>query len=302
MTYKAARQAKDKCTADLLRKSNVQGVGVGEKVSGGRKTGKKAVLVMVSRKVPRDALAADDMVPDKVESVQTDVVEVGRIEKRLVARSGSSTGYHRDRAHGVAPGDSCGHPAITAGTIGALVLDGRRHFILSNNHVLADENRARRGDPILAPGPFDGGEEGRDQIGELATFIRIRFDGEPNLVDAALAEINAREVDRAVRWLGVPRGTRDPELGDRLWKFGRTTDLTTGEVIAVNVAVNVWYDHGLALFDNQIVTGDMSDGGDSGSLALDAENRAAALLFAGSSRVTVFNPISAVSSALAVEI
>lgn len=295
----AVRRAKDHATSALLSKSNVQGVVVGEKVSGGRGTGKSAVVVLVSRKVPVDALAEDDVVPSDVNGVPTDVLEVGRIDKRVLTAMPEAAGYQRARAAGIAPGDSCGHPDVTAGTIGALVMNGRRAAILSNNHVLANENLAKRGDPILAPGPYDGGEIGRDQVGELSGFLPITFSG-GNAIDAAIADVSMREVSRSIRWLGVPRGARDPELGDRLIKFGRTTDLTTGRVIGVNATVLVGYDHGVARFEGQILTGDMSDGGDSGSVALDDEGRAAALLFAGSSRVTVYNPISAVLSGLGV--
>src|SRR5256885_12833142 len=49
-------------------------------------------------------------------------------------------------------GFSVGHPAITAGSIGARVTDGVNVYILSNNHVLANSNDASIGDPELQPG------------------------------------------------------------------------------------------------------------------------------------------------------
>src|SRR2546422_10036838 len=55
-------------------------------------------------------------------------------------------------------GFSVGHPAITAGTIGARVRDALGNvYILSNNHVLANSNGASIGDPEYQPGPLDGG-------------------------------------------------------------------------------------------------------------------------------------------------
>jgi len=58
-----------------------------------------------------------------------------------------------------------------------------------------------------------------------------------------------------------------------------------------------------ALFEGQIVTGNMSSPGDSGSLLVEAAGpRAVGLLFAGSDRSTVFNPIQDVLSALDIEI
>lgn len=296
------RAAKRNHCDDLMNKANVQGVGVGKKTRGFVETDQEAVVVAVSRKIERDKLDPADVVPDQIDGVPTDVIEVGVIGKQVVL-SQRSRGYHRDRAKGIAPGDSCGHPEVTAGTIGCLVTDGRDHYLLSNNHVLALENEATIGDPVLAPGPYDGGQVGRDQVGVLSQFIPIRFNARNN-VDAAIAAVNAREVDRAIRWLGVPRGRREKPLtvGDHLQKYGRTTDYTRGRVIATEVDVRVRYDAGIAMFVDQILANDMSDGGDSGSLALDDDGAAAALLYAGSSRVTVFNPIGDVLGALRVEL
>ncbi len=72
---------------------------------------------------------------------------------------------------------------------------------------------------------------------------------------------------------------------------GRTTDHTLGEIKDISATVRVDYDGRTALFRNQILTGAMSQGGDSGSLVLDRKRRAVGLLFAGSDRVTLCNPI-----------
>ncbi|TVP59895.1 MAG: hypothetical protein EA351_01115 [Gemmatimonadales bacterium] len=62
----------------------------------------------------------------------------------------------QDRTARVRPapiGFSVGHPDITAGTLGARVVNGGGQvFILSNNHILANSNNASIGDPILQPG------------------------------------------------------------------------------------------------------------------------------------------------------
>src|SRR5437899_12519168 len=81
---------------------------------------------------------------------------------------------------------SVGHPAITAGTIGARVRDALGHvYILSNNHVLANSNGASIGDPEYQPGPFDGGTAA-DQIATLTDFQAIDFSGANNTIDAAI--------------------------------------------------------------------------------------------------------------------
>jgi hypothetical protein len=87
-------------------------------------------------------------------------------------------------------------------------------------------------------------------------------------------------------------------------KSGRTTGLTTGTITAVNVTVDVTYSTQCGIgsqkarFVNQIAIGPggFSAGGDSGSLIVEDVAtcpRAVGLLFAGSSTITIANPISA---------
>ena len=73
-----------------------------------------------------------------------------------------------------------GHHAITAGTIGAFIqLDGVT-AVLSNNHVLANENRGALGDAVYQPGPADGGTAG-EQVAILSKFVRLRRRESPAL-------------------------------------------------------------------------------------------------------------------------
>jgi hypothetical protein len=224
-------------------------------------------------------------------------------------------------------GDSVGHFKITAGTIATCVYDilpggsvsppvpgigvPPKFYILSNNHVLANSNSAAPGDPVLQPGPFDGGTLPDDKIATLTRFVPIAFEPpiprtlHKNLVDAAIAESHAFEVDRDVRWVGVPRAWRkrsDVTLGMRVKKFGRTTGLTLGKVIAIHATVDVGYGTGIARFTDQIITSNISAGGDSGSLVVTEDNVAVGLLFAGSPTVTILNYIEHVRALLRVEV
>ena len=60
-----------------------------------------------------------------------------------------------------------------AGTFGGLVRDGSGLYVLSNNHVLADENKLPIGSPIFQPGLLDGGNPATDQIASLTRFIPL---------------------------------------------------------------------------------------------------------------------------------
>jgi hypothetical protein len=60
--------------------------------------------------------------------------------------------------------------------------------MLSNNHVLANENRGKKGDDILQPGIIDDGQNPTDGVATLADFVRFKRLG-ANLVDAATAAV-----------------------------------------------------------------------------------------------------------------
>lgn len=236
-------------------------------------------------------------IPDRLDGVGVDVQVTGMFW------AGTTTDKHRPAPNGV----SVGHPDITAGTLGARVTDGTDVYILSNNHVLANSNEASIGDPTLQPGAFDGGSNPADSIGALADFEPIDFEGQDNEMDAAVSIVpDAADLSG----ITLPEGYGAPgtevvgaSVGLDVQKFGRTTELTEGEVAEVNVTVDVCYAGfifctKLARFVNQIsiTPGSFSDGGDSGSLivTLDAVANPVALLFAGSSTRTLGNPIKPV--------
>src|SRR5689334_17241029 len=79
-----------------------------------------------------------------------------------------------------------------AGTITAIVRDNTDGTtgILSANHVIADSNRAPRGDPIYQPAELDwteAEEAGTTTIGRLKRWITIA--GGATAVDAAIAQV-----------------------------------------------------------------------------------------------------------------
>lgn len=64
---------------ELMSKANVVGVGIGYRNRGGEHTDEPALVVMVSKKVPRALLAPEDIIPHSLEGVPVDVQEVGEI-------------------------------------------------------------------------------------------------------------------------------------------------------------------------------------------------------------------------------
>jgi hypothetical protein len=253
---------------------------------------------------------------------EVDVRYIGRLSKRAraAARRASAVPWNQKRHRPLHIGTSVGHFKITAGTLGCFVksrADGST-LILSNNHVLANENDAKAGDAILQPGPIDDGTKSRDAIGKLVNFIKLKRVGH-NAVDCALASVkdsirfNYRDLRDVGKLAGV--GAAFLDEGTRVAKVGRTTFATEGRVTAFELDnVIVGYDLGNLRFDNQVEiegAGEeaFSAGGDSGSLIVDADGRAVALLFAGGDvggtngkGLTFANPIGAVFDALKVDL
>jgi len=314
----------------LLGRANVVAAGVGYKITGGQKTSTLSIVCSVTSKVAAAKLTERDLIPPRLEGAPTDVIETGVI-RALQAPT--------ERFRPAPGGVSIGHRDITAGTLGCWVKKDGRFVILSNNHVLANSNAAQIGDPILQPGPYDGGRYPEDQIAELEQFIPINLIGIPsdcpiatgtagflnaiarlfgssvelqaidrrqteNLVDAAIAApLNTEDVKNEILQIGTVDGTAEGELGMAVKKSGRTTGLTTGEIQQIDVTVNVQYGEGrIAQFTDQLMAGPMSQGGDSGSAVLDENNRLVGLLFAGSDATTIMNRIQNVFALLGVSL
>jgi len=253
------RIAKKAWADTLLGKPNVVSVGIGYKEMGGKRTDELCVVVGVSKKIPPQDLKPDEIVPkDLGDDIRTDVIETGVI-KTIQANP-------KDRWRPAPGGVSIGHPAITAGTLGMWVMKDGKPMILSNNHILAAENNANIGDPILQPGIYDHGNSD-DVIAHLHSFKEIYFDGGVNFVDAALAWATPEFVDDRVLEIGEVVNTRKAFLGMKVQKYGRTTGHTIDEIRQTDVTVKVDYGNGRnALFVNQLMAGAMCAGGDSGSL------------------------------------
>ena len=305
---RAALAAQRRHTDALLEIPGVVGTAVT-----GLPDGRAGVLILLERPGIADLPQALDGVP-----------VTHRVSGLIMALSDPT-----QRQRPAPAGFSVGHPAITAGTIGARVVDALgRVFILSNNHVLANANDAGLGDPQYQPGPFDGGTAA-DQIATLTEYQPITFTSTANnVMDAAIALSSTDLLDNATPsddGYGMPNATiygdadgdgvfddRNALLGLNVQKYGRTTRLTHGQVTGVNATVTVCYAAtGLtctksARFVDQLIIspGTFSGGGDSGSLIVtDDEHRyPVALLFAGSSTVTIGNRIDLVLNRFGVTI
>ena len=325
-SFIAVQKALKKKRKKLLRK-NIEAVGIGYKVKNGKQTCELAVICSVRKKLPVEEIFLKDLIPREIKGVKTDVIEVGIIKA-----------LHTER-HRPAPGGvSIGHVLISAGTLGCVVKKDSVRHILSNNHVLACSNEAKIGDSILQPGSHDSGKFPEDHIANLVDFVPINFSDIPsecpvsgvftmvingilwicrsktrlqsviqtegNLVDAAIAQpLNGEDISDETMEIGKITGAKSAILGMKIQKSGRTTGLTQGEITQVDVSVNVQYgEDKVAQFDDQLMAGAMSAGGDSGSAVLTEDNELCGLLFAGSDQITLCNRIENVFELLSVDL
>jgi hypothetical protein len=246
-------------------------------------------------------------------AAEVDVRYVGPVFKLQTDR-------FRGRQRPVLIGTSVGHHEITAGTLGGFA---RRRdeaaAILSNNHVLADENQGSIGDAILQPGPIDGGELEQDRVASLSTFHPLKLE-EPNAVDAAVADLDGGidfEAAALIDGLKLTGSSDVLEVGSQdVEKLGRTTGRTRGRISAFEIDnLTVSYDVGTLRFDDQVEVESVGNepfsmAGDSGSLVYAAETGLAfGLLFAGSDQggsnglgLTYLNPLETVLSELDVRL
>jgi hypothetical protein len=185
---------------------------------------------------------------------------------------------------------------VYAGTLGMVTYDDK---ILSNAHVIAMNPDTYEflatGTPIIQPGSIDGGGLS-ELVGELEAYIPIDFNsGAENYADAAIGSIDGgveaspgeQFSEGGNYWI---EGWTDVSTEDIVRKSGRTTGVTSGEVIHTNVSVIVNYGSRSAYFVDQIVVTQenwsFAARGDSGS-AVDKDGKFVGLFFAGSADCAV---------------
>ncbi len=66
--------------ADLLKKANVVGVGIGLRMRQGRPVGGPALIVNVTHKVPLEQLHPTDRIPDMLDGVRVWVEAIGEVK------------------------------------------------------------------------------------------------------------------------------------------------------------------------------------------------------------------------------
>jgi len=308
----------------LLNKENVTGVSRGLRVDedGNVVSDEEVWVVTVKEKKDEFELSSSDVVPKSIDGVDTIVRDFGEIKAQ------GELEVHKKKTRPLEGGISFGLQDGPSGTLGVSLESENKFYLLSNNHVIADTNDAQIGSDLIQPSSADS--DRANYCGELERYVKINFkenslskpgilsklcqffsslfggdsssskvlenDLKYNQVDCALGELRScsTKVNEVLK-VGKIKGIRKPELGMSVKKVGRSSGVTEGRIIQMDATIEVGFSFGRkAMFEDQIVTTPISSPGDSGSVVLDEDNYLVGLLFSGSEKVTVLNPIDLV--------
>ena len=285
---------------------NVHGIGIGNKEVGGRASRQKSVRVYVLRKLPKRQLTKAARLPESIEGVPIDIVEMGvpSIQADLTRRQ-----------RPLEMGYSVSHEDVLNGSLGAVVKwKGRAGtFVLSCSHVLAPPGVRDTGDGVLQPAVTDNGRRTADRIGTLKKWKAPEGGNRLNRVDAAIAKLKTSVSARnrfgvaavsvsASNFLTEAEQAAAGGVG-AVFKRGRTTKITHGRVddYSWDGRVEIRTAGGgeqLVKFRDQILvkssraSAPFSEPGDSGALVIEkSTSKCIGLLVAGERRRTMISPM-----------
>jgi hypothetical protein len=191
----------------------------------------------------------------------------------------------QDAVSPVQPGVSCAPDIGPSGTIGCFARRGDVPFLVSANHVIAQENNGVVGtDGVVQP---LAGAFGVRRIAVLQDFEPLRAVG-GNAMDGAIARLTINDIDP--RLFGGRRiDTVRPTMlatGDRVLKFGQMTGEREGIVLSTISNISLEMRFGTYAFDLHIEVESPADrpfaiSGDSGALVYDEMDRAVGILIGG---------------------
>jgi hypothetical protein len=148
-----AMEVKHKIASQLMANPNVTGVGVGYKIVKGKRTEEVCIRVYVRKKLPRQELRPEEVLPENIEGIPVDVIEaIYEIHQSIPPIE-----EHRMHHYPLVGGISIGNLTLGgSGTLGVSVFDNisREDMILSNWHVMCGRVDCSVGESIIQPGTW----------------------------------------------------------------------------------------------------------------------------------------------------
>lgn len=306
-TVRAAIAVQETYTPAFMAMPNVVGTAVGM-----TDDGRICMLILTAEpskdEMPRDVEGLP--VVEEVSGIIRPMAVSHTAKQTPPIQLGTSGGWRYDLANGYC----CG------GTLGSLVTDGTKQYVMSNYHVLeadivsgGNSRTVQTGDYVIQPALIDVACNAASAQNVATMVLKHSLPG--SNVDVAIAEVIPGMVSPtgAILEIGtISRTTIAPALKMAVKKSGRTSGLTRSSISGLNATISVQYENecagGVAFtktFTGQIVISNRASkflkGGDSGSLMVQdvATNpKPVGLLFAGSTSTAIANPISQVLSFL----
>jgi hypothetical protein len=207
------------CRERLLNYPGAHYVDIGYKYIQGRFTPELAVRLHVNRKKPRSVLPASQVLPLRIQAIPTDVIQSNR-------RLEPAVGVLRDiRVNPLLGGVAIRNlRSNLLGTLGVIVTDRSTGTLmgLSNYHVLLGES-GQKGDSVTQPATAN------------ITDIIGSVDHWDQKMDCAVCSLNSSRLlsQRIIDIPAIPQGIKDPLLGMKVVKSGRTTGKTYGIIDGV---------------------------------------------------------------------
>jgi hypothetical protein len=311
VTVESVRRAKDEFARLLLHPGdsadvpgphpldNVVGVGVGEQITSGRPTGRRAIVVLVHTKFPAAQIEPANRLPLAFHGATVDVQAAGSFGPAAIGVDDEISTGPRDRVRPLRAGCSIGlaDAPLRAATLGLIARAGSARFGVTTGHSLAG---AVPGDAIVQPARLDGGRPEHDRVATLERLIEPNEDG--NIVDCAALRLVSGSGDDD----GEQRQHRAAEASVDMIvdAVGRTSDYTVGRVVSIDCDLKI----GPLVFRRQIliaatVPGRFALPGDSGAAIIDRRSqRTIGLVFAAGERFAAAHHIADVLDALGLEL
>lgn len=211
----------------------------------------------------------------------------------------------------------------STGTLGFLVQNANKvQYIVSCSHVFVGNDptetsidQTQIGDVIAQPGAVDmncSPSNIKYGVANLSGWVSLNQNTPASETDVAVAKVIHGTVTTNGNIIGIGQplsitanSASNPTINEPIIKSGRTTGVTSGSIVYINIAVQVQYDKPDGTTFNIVYNGcfagigkhgSFSGAGDSGSLILKSNNTPVGILFAGNSEYTIGFPIGRVLS------
>jgi len=232
-------KVRKKAEAELMKLPGVVGVGVGLKQVKGEMQRELCFKVTVKKKEENAKLKSEDRIPETIHGFKTDVNEIS------VTRPGADSARYRPLMGGTQIEISSKSGQGTLGCFAKRNVDNKI-VLLSNWHVLVGGTGSVNGERV--------GQANHNgccsccECGEIADVTDGRFTTDN--MDAAIALLQGQDTDtipearylNEVIEIGTICGSAIPIPGETVWKRGRTSHLTKGQISNDNATTNTVYD------------------------------------------------------------